>query len=45
MGYVTVIYHFTGMRRWDQCLTLNDCEEWAVHTSKGFKEEEMGEIH
>lgn len=35
-------YHFTRMRSWDQCLTLSDCEEWAVHTNMGFKE---GEIH
>ena len=31
------------MRSWDQCLTLNDFEEQAVHTNMSFKRKRFSE--
>lgn len=38
---VSALCCFTGTRRWDQCLTLNDREELVVHVDRGFKEGEI----
>lgn len=41
LGCVSTVCHFTRMRSQGQLLTLGDCEKWAVHADRGFKEREM----